>query len=97
MRATWEARVNQARNSSPAARSHRAVGALISQLFGLMANRLDVIAIGIKDKRAKITGMVLRPWTRGPVVRAAGIHSSSVECLNIRAARRDKRDVYAAR
>jgi hypothetical protein len=42
-------------------RARRAVCALMSQLFRLVANRLDVIAIGIKDKRAKITGMVLRP------------------------------------
>ena len=54
----------------------------------LVANGLDVVAVGTNNEGAIVVGMIVRAETRGAVVFAAGFDGSMVELIDLLAALR---------
>ncbi len=58
-----------------------------------MADRLDIVAVGIEDERAVIVGMIVGAHTRGSIVLAAGLQCRLVERIDLRPSFHRKSDV----
>src|SRR5690349_4749636 len=61
-----------------------------------MANRLDVVAVGVEHERPIIIRMIMRPQARRAIVLAAGGDRCAVERIDCRAVIRRNRDMYDA-
>src|SRR6202042_3545158 len=68
-----------------------------SSLFGLMAYRFDVVAVGVEDECAVVIRIVLRPQSGRAIVAASGGHGGLMKRVDLRSRLGGEGYVHAAR